>query len=69
MNLSALFGFLKAFVSDRDANFKGNSLKDFCKQIGVSLDVSLAYHPQVDGEAKVVNKCSEAYLRWFVTHK
>jgi hypothetical protein len=40
-----LLGFPKIIINDRDAKFKGNFWKEFCKQIGVSLNMSLAYHP------------------------
>lgn len=33
---------------------------------GVQLAMSLAYHPQSDGQTKVVNKSLEHYLRAFV---
>lgn len=36
---------------------------------GVQLAMSLAYHPQSDGQIKVVNKSLEHYLRAFVADK
>ena len=43
--------------------------KEFCKQFWITLNMSSPYHPQTDGQTKVVNKCVEAYLRSFVTNK
>jgi hypothetical protein len=37
-----LHGFPKVIVSDRDAKFKGNFLKKFCKNTRISLNMSSA---------------------------
>ena len=68
-NIYKLHRFPKIIVSDRDAKFTSNFWKEFCKQIGIILNMSSTYHPQVDGQKEVVNKCVEAYLRSFVTDK
>ena len=68
-NIYKLHGFPKIIVSDRDAKFTSNFWKEFCKQIGITLNMSSTYHPQTDGQMEVVSKCLEAYLHSFVNDK
>jgi hypothetical protein len=43
-NIYKLHGFPKVIVSDRDAKFKGNFWREFCKNIRTFLNMSSAYH-------------------------
>jgi hypothetical protein len=37
--------------------------------LGTQLVYSSSYHPQSDGQTKIVNKCLKGYLRFFVSDK
>ena len=37
--------------------------------LGTQLAHSSSYHPQTNGKTKLVNKCLEGYLRYFVSDK
>ena len=44
-NIYKLHGFPKIIVSDRDVKFTSNFWKEFCKQVEITLNMSLVYHP------------------------
>lgn len=53
-------------VSDRGIVFLGRIWHDLFKLQGVDLHYSTVYHPQMDGQTKVMNHCLEGYLRCMV---
>ena len=48
-NIYKLHGFPKIIVSDGDTKFTSNFWKEFYKQVGITINMSSAYHPQTDG--------------------
>lgn len=43
-------------------------MKDLNKMIGIKTKLSMAYHPQTDGQMERVNQEIEQYLRLFISH-
>ena len=60
-----LHGFPKVIVRDRDPNFIGNFWKELRKIMGTTVDMSSTYHPQTDGQTKIVNKCLDGFLHCY----
>jgi hypothetical protein len=61
-----LHGLPKNIVSDRDSRFIGTFWRELFQLAGTELTPSNNYHPQTDGQTKIVNKWVEGYLRNYI---
>jgi hypothetical protein len=64
-----LHGSPKIIVSDIDPIFTGHFWTYLFSCLGTQLAHSSSYHPQSNGQTKIVKKCLEDYLRYFVYDK
>ena len=55
-------------ISDWDTRFTSCFSKKLCCQLGITNNMSTAYHPQTDGQSKRSNQWLEQYLRIYTTH-
>jgi transposase InsO family protein len=58
-----LHGIPYSIVSDRDTVFTSAFWSELFKLEGVKLQMSLAFHPQTNGQSNVVNKVITMYHR------
>jgi len=54
-------------VSDCDSRFTSETWKEFLGLLRIHPRMSMAFHPQTDGQTEQLNQTIEAYLRAFVS--
>ncbi|GJV10070.1 reverse transcriptase domain-containing protein [Tanacetum coccineum] len=52
-----------SIISDRDSHFTSRFWKSLQKALGMQLDMSIAYHPQTDGQSECTIQTLEDMLR------
>jgi transposase InsO family protein len=64
-----LHGLPKKIISDRGSQFTSRFWKSLHESMDTKLNISSAYHPQIDGQTKRINKVLEDMLRaWALKH-
>lgn len=61
-----LHGLPQSIVSDRDTRFLSHFWRCLCRLANMKLDFNSTYHPQTDGQTKVVNRSLGNMLRCLV---
>jgi RNase H-like domain found in reverse transcriptase/Integrase zinc binding domain/Chromo (CHRromatin Organisation MOdifier) domain len=61
------FGLPKKIISDRDLRFTSHFGKAITKALGITQNLSTAFHPQTDGLSERKNQWVEQYLRLVCT--
>jgi hypothetical protein len=62
-NVVRLHGVPESILSDRDPRFTAHFWRAFWSQLGTTLTMSSAYHPQTDGQTERANRTLEEMLR------
>ena len=68
-NIWKLHGLLESVISDRGLQFAAGLTKELNKMLGIETKLSMAYHPQTDGQTERTNQELEQYLRMYVNHR
>jgi hypothetical protein len=58
-----LHGVPKSIVSDRDSKFVSKFWQSLHNAMGIKLDMSVAFHPQIDGQSERTIQTLEDMLR------
>ena len=59
-------GLPKAIISDRDPQFTSRFWQMLWELIGTSIQLSIAYHPESDGQSKQMIRTLEDFLRLLI---
>ena len=62
------YGVPRKVISDRDVWFTSHFSKELCQQLGITNNMSFAYHPQTDGQSEQSNQWVKQYLQIYVNH-
>ena len=63
------FGLPSKIISDRDPRFTSKFMKELCCLMGITQNMSMAYHPRTDGQSERSNQWLEQYLQFWVDHQ
>ena len=63
------FGLPSKVISDRDPRFTSKFMKELCRLLGITQNISTAYHPRTDGQSERTNQWIEQYFRFWVNHQ
>jgi hypothetical protein len=62
------YGLPLQIISDRDPRFASKFTHELCCILGISQNISTAYHPRTDGQSEAKNKWVEQHLQFYVNH-
>ena len=63
------FGIPWKVISNRGPQFAAQFMKDLHQLVGTKMNISMAYHPQTDGQTEQMNQEIEQYLRIFINKR
>jgi transposase InsO family protein len=56
------FGTLRILISDGGTHFTGKNFKTCLSKLGIEHRISMAYHPQTNGQAEMSNRQLKSIL-------
>jgi len=68
-NVWKLHGLPESIIIDRRVQFVAEMIKELNCMLGINTKLSMAYHPQTDGQTERMNQDLEQYLRMFIDHR
>jgi len=68
-NVWKLHGLLESVISDRELQFAAGMMKELNKMLEIETKLSMAYHPETDGQTERTNQELEQYLRMYINYR
>ena len=66
-HINPKFGIPGQVITDRDARWQGEFWKEICKRMRMVRSLTIAYHPQADGQTEVLNQSLEISLPTYIS--
>ena len=63
------YGIRAKVITNWDTRFTSKFAKGLCKALQIKQNISMAYHPQTDGQSECMNQFLEMYLRFYCEEK
>ena len=64
-----LYGVPRKILSDREPQFASKFMEEFTKVLGTKRQLSIAYHPQTDGQTERINQEIRTFLWYYVNYQ
>jgi len=68
-NVWKLHGLPDSIISDRGPQFAASIMKELNCMLEIETKLSMAFHPQTDGQTERMNQELEQYLQMFIDHQ
>jgi len=68
-NVWKLHSLPESIISDRGPQFAAGLMRELNEMLGIKSKLSIAFHPQTDGQTERINQELEQYLRMFIDHR
>ena len=68
-NMWKLHGLPESIILDRGPQFVAGLMRELNKILEIESKMSMAFHPQTNGQIERVNQKLEQYLRMFIDHR
>jgi len=68
-NMWKLHRLLESIILNRGPQFMAGLMRELNKMLGIKSKLSMAFHPQTDGQTERVNQELEQYLSIFIDHR
>jgi len=64
-----LYGIPRKILSDRGLQFTSKFMEELTKALGTKRQLSMAYHPQTDGQTERINQEIGTFLQHYVNYQ
>jgi len=64
-----IHGIPKKIISDRAPQFASTFMGELCKALGIKRAMSMAYHPQTDGQTERINQEIKVFLTHYINYR